>query len=776
MKVYLYDIYINLDFKTGEYSGEETIYMAGIDPWVDSEGIKIESVKVDGKDAEYELKDEGFKVKGFVTESLNIKFSGKASDTLMGFYRAKYGKETFYSTQFEPNGARTFIPCFDRPDIKARFKLTVKVNENVKVISNMPPSKVESQGSSVIYYFPETLPMSTYLLYLGVGNFDEIEDTRDGRKFFVAAYGGKSSRGKFALDVAEKVVNFYESYFNIKYPLPKLHLIAVPEFAVGAMENWGAITFREIALLADEKSSEAIRRNVATVIAHEIAHQWFGDLVTMKWWDDLWLNESFATFMSYKAIGNIFPEWEHWEDFIMSETEPAFLLDSLSNAHPIHVPVEKPEEIEQIFDDISYGKGASVLRMLEKFIGEDKFADGVRSYLRENSFSNATMEDLWKSLEKASGMPVQDIMNAWVTKSGHPLITVREKGEKFVLEQKKFNFLGLARETWPIPLTYYLNGKTVSTVFDKESIEVDKFLKANVEGSGFYRTLYHDWEIPLKASKSGYDRWNVLSDAYALLLAGLITPKQYFSVADKLMGDSSYLVALTLISQLNNLYLIAGRKVLENYVKHLNAMKESWEKRTDYKAKIFVGYLYRRISLVNDEFAKNLASQDYFGADPNIRPAVAIAKAVASAEPFDTLYEIYKKAQNDEDRVNTLNAMLNIRLKHDLLRALDLLRSEEVKKQDLRYITSAVTNVDNYETIWSWLLNNLDYIRKVFAKSGVLPRLFFAIIPYLGLEKRDEVVEYFNRNKIEEAEMGIKNGLELLEVHSKLRSSINASL
>ncbi|MDP8023520.1 MAG: M1 family metallopeptidase [Nitrososphaeria archaeon] len=776
MRITEYDIKLDVDFATGEYNGEETIYMSAINPWIDAEGLKIESVYVDGKNVKPLFGENGFSVNANVIEKLQIKFRGKALESLMGLYVAKYKDMKFYTTQFEPNGARLFIPCVDRPDYKARFRLTVHVNKETRVISNMPPVKIERGNNEVTYYFPETLPMSTYLLYLGIGDFDEIEDKMGDKKIYVAAYGGKSSRGHFALDVAKKVIAFYEGYFGIEYPLPKLHLIAVPEFAVGAMENWGAITFREIALLADEKSSESVRRSVATVVAHEIAHQWFGDLVTMKWWDDLWLNESFATFMSYKAINSVFPEWDHWEDFVLTETDPALHADSLSTTHPIHVPVNKPEEIEQIFDDISYGKGGSVLRMLEDYIGEKYFESGIKSYLKDHAYSNATMNDLWESLERESNLPVGKIMSAWVTKAGHPVIKVQKSDGKTQIEQKRFKYLSLEDEVWPLPLTYYSDGKKVVTLLENVSGQINKFEKINVEGKGFYKVLYSNWDEPLGGAKNAYDKWNILTDAYSSMLANLISVDKYLSLTDRFMGESSYLPALTLLSQLTTLYLIFGDKMKQTYQKHLNSLYENWKSKNDFKAKMFNGILLRRFSLVNERIAKDLATLEYFSSDPNIRAAIATSIAVSSERPFEELNALYKKAINDEDRVNVLAGMLNIRKKEDFQKVLDMLKNGEVKKQDLRYITNAVTNPQNYDSLWIWVQGNIDFLRSVFAKSGALPRLLSALIPYLGLDREAQVREFFEKNKIEEASMGIKNGLELLSIYKRLRDSFKASL
>ncbi|MGC8568697.1 MAG: M1 family metallopeptidase [Nitrososphaeria archaeon] len=777
MRVEKYDIEIFLDFDSGAYRGHETIYLSGIDPWIDAEGLRIDSLKVDGQESEYNVSPHGVQIAGEVRDKVEIDFEGKASETLMGLYVARSRTGKFYTTQFEPNGARLFIPCVDRPDYKARFRLTVHVNRHTKVISNMLPERVEDNANGVTYHFPETPPMSTYLLYLGVGDFDEIEDVHDGKKIMLAAYDGKSARGRYAVEVAGRVIDFYESYFGIKYPLPKLHLIAVPEFAVGAMENWGAITFREIALLADEKSSESVRRNVATVVAHEIAHQWFGDLVTMKWWDDLWLNESFATFMSYKAIAAVFPEWDHWEDFVLAETDPALHMDSLSTTHPIHVPVKSPEEAEQIFDDISYGKGASVLRMLEDYLGEGNFRKGIMSYLKANAYANATMNDLWISLNEASGHDVLSIMTDWVTKPGHPVLIARRGDGSVSIKQMRFGYLQRSEDSWPVPLTYYTHdGMRRSKLIKGSTAEIEDAEKLNVDGKGFYRVLYENFESEARRCRSSFDRWNLLSDAYAGLLSLSLDFGSYLRVAESFREEKSYLPAITLLSQLTSLNAISKGKMERIYREYLSSLYKAWKDRNDYKAKMFMGVLLRRLAQQDSAKAKELAAQDFFSTDPNYRGAVATAKAVVSNDPFGELLSIYSMATNDEDRVNVLSGLLLIRDKRGFEKALEFMKSEQVKKQDLRYITYATLNYYNYDSLWSWFTDNLDMLRRVFSKSGVLPRLISSVVPYVGPDREDEVKKFFERVDMPEAVLGIRNGLELLEVYARLRRSIIASL
>jgi hypothetical protein len=327
-----------------------------------------------------------------------------------------------------------------------------------------------------------------------------------------------------------------------------------------------------------------------------------------------------------------------------------------------------------------------------------------------------------------------------------------------------------------LPLTYYSHGKKVTALFEDVSGEIKDFSKINVEGKGFYRVLYSSWDKPLTESKSAFDKWNLLADSYSSMLANLISPNEYFSVADKFLGENSYLPALILLSQMTTLYLIFGDQIKPAYERHLNSLYETWKNRTDFKAKMFNGVLSRRLSMINDKFAKEMSGADYFSSDPNMRAAIAVSIAVSSEKPYEELNSLYKKAAYDEDRVNILIGMLNVRKKDDFQRVLLMFKTSDVKKQDIRYITNAITNPQNYDQLWAWLKDNIEYLRSVFAKSGALPRILFALIPYVGLGREGEVREFFEKNKVEEASMGIRNGLELLDVYSRLRNSFKASL
>ncbi|CAF4714565.1 unnamed protein product, partial [Rotaria sp. Silwood2] len=355
---------------------------------------------------------------------LTLKFIGDINDHMQGFYRYKYstldGEEVPYgaSTHFDPANCRRAFPCWDEPNFKATFDITLITPKNLQAISNMPiiyENEYLDDKEWKITKFDRTPIMSTYLVAYVVGEYDYVE-TKDSNGVSMRVYApvGKKEHGQFALDIASKVLPFYTEYFNIKYPIAKADQIAIPDFAMGAMENWGLVTYRETTRLIDpEFSSMESRQLVAIDVAHELAHQWFGNLVTMDWWTDLWLNEGFASWIQYLAVDKCYPEFDIWTQFVADTFAPFLVSDALKSSHPIEIPIGHPNEIEEIFDEISYSKGSSVIRMLHDYIGDDTFRKGLHNYLKEYSYKNTVTVNLWSHLSKASNKPVNEVMSSW---------------------------------------------------------------------------------------------------------------------------------------------------------------------------------------------------------------------------------------------------------------------------------------------------------------------------------------------------------------------------
>ncbi|MEM3841435.1 MAG: M1 family metallopeptidase, partial [Candidatus Micrarchaeaceae archaeon] len=508
--------------------------------------------------------------------SIHITYSGVNNDKMYGFYVSKYtsksGKEAkMLTSQFEAVDARAAFPCIDEPASKATFEVSLTIDKDLDAVSNMPVKKILALGKKKSVVFERTPKMSPYLLYLGVGRFDRLSSSYRGIKISVLSTPGNLKYSKLPLYYAKKFLQFYEEYFGIKYPLPKMDLIAIPDFAAGAMENWGAVTFREIALLCDESSPLKVKQNVAITIAHEFAHQWFGDLATMEWWNDLWLNESFATLMSYKAVSAVFPEWDIEKKFLIDTFKSAFASDQLASTHPVSVEVRSPGEIDEIFDNISYEKGGSVLKMLEDYVGPASFRKGVSSYLKKHAYSNGKGEDLWKALSEASSgrdMKVEDVAKDWLTKSGFPFIKVKKTADGFDLLQSVYRLdQSKSKQLWHIPIHYKTSdGKEGKILMSGKSAHISsnaEWIKLNYKQQGLYRVMYSGdilEKLCYACSQKKLDEveaWGIEEDMFSFARSGRIKLSEYASIIGRHMLGIDYPLNLSLMSNLEWVFSIS---------------------------------------------------------------------------------------------------------------------------------------------------------------------------------------------------------------------------
>ncbi|MCJ7632860.1 M1 family metallopeptidase, partial [Candidatus Bathyarchaeota archaeon] len=743
---------------------------------LNSIGLTILQLSAGGKSINYEQKDDDLFIKtGSFKGILQIEYSGFIPDKLTGIYSAPYDNTYVVTTQFEAANARKMLPCVDHPGFKAEFRLTLKIDRDLDAISNMPEESVKVEGDKKVVVFQKTPKMSTYLLYLGVGKFEEMKDRLGKIDIIVATIPGKTSKGKFALEIAKKSIDFYQSYFGIPYMLPKVHLIAVPEFAAGAMENWGAIAFRETALFVDEKSDVKTKKRVVEVVAHELAHMWFGDLVTMKWWDDLWLNESFATLMAFKVVDTIQPEWETWQDFLKSETSGAMSRDSIKNTHPIEVPVKSPSEIEQIFDDISYGKGASVLRMVEAYIGAEDFRIGIRNFLNHYKFLNANGTDFWNALEEKSGNKLKIIANEWVRKPGYPIINVSLNKKKLILEQKRFLLSGEAEDIWPIPIVMKLNGESKKLLLDKkeEIINVENLesLKLNIDQTGFYRVYYKGlYNLVWKSKLSTFDRWGIIFDALAFLVVGKISFLDYSKLVKRYYSEKCYLPALEVSDQMAFIYALMPSKIIEISKEFHRSQLKILENKCDENSIMLRGIFANRLTMLDEDYAKDLASRfrDIDQVEPDMKDAVTTAYA-RTQNAFEPIVKMYRESTSDEERIRLLSAMSSFKDTSLIALSHGFALSGEVKRQDIgTVILSSLRNPDAKELTWIWLKINIERLRSLFEGTGRLSQILLSAIPILGIGKVEEVEKFFNQNKVLGAENGIEAGLEKLKIYDGL--------
>lgn len=534
-----YSLWFEPDLKTFQFSGKAAIKVEIQKPTrkitINAKELRIKSaaVKADSTTSTHSIPlpasihqdDQRQEISLLFNKTLQgkaeivLEFQGKHNDQMYGFYRSKYRlndkDEYIVSTQFEAANARAAFPCFDEPALKATFDVTLVVDKSLTALSNLPIKEEKAlngmtngrmlNGKKMVA-FKRSPKMSTYLLYLGVGNFKSLTTKLRNIDLRIFVTPDKLPLAQLPLHFTKTFLKFLEEYFQIPYPLPKLDIIGIPDFAHGAMENWGAITFRELALLGDENTSVAVKQQIALTIAHELAHQWFGNLVTMDWWEDLWLNESFATFMSYKAVHAAYPEWDLPLQYYSDTIADALNADQLDSTHPISVTVNTPAQVDEIFDRISYDKGGSILHMLESYVGEEVFRRGLQKYLRKHAYANAKKEDLWGAIqgeyEKEAGEMVvkskekkgkeketekrgkegekkkesrkenlTTLMKNWIVQPGYPIIEVKKGGggsknenksenknrnkNGYTLEQKRFTLLGKKyQQSWLVPLTY----------------------------------------------------------------------------------------------------------------------------------------------------------------------------------------------------------------------------------------------------------------------------------------------------------------------------------
>ncbi|WP_393971134.1 M1 family metallopeptidase [Oxyplasma meridianum] len=788
MDPYVYEIYLKIDSQKLEYEGKTDIVLPEAEEFLnlDSVDITIKSVSINGHNVEFEVKNQLITVHNKDHgKNVHIEYSAKIPESLKGIYYARSGKETVITTQFESTGARHAFPCFDNPSAKGIFQITLNIEKDLDAISNMKPKEVHIEGDRKDVVFYATPRMSTYLIYMGVGKFEEKKRQYRDMEIILAAPKGKLTKSDLPLEWASQALSYYDMYFNFEYFLPKLHLISVPEFAAGAMENWGAITFREIYLDIGESTSKNTLKSTMEVIFHEIVHQWFGDLVTMKWWNDLWLNESFATFMSYKAVEDIKPEWHPINDLVKMRTSQALISDSLDHSHPIDADVKDPNEVAQIFDEISYGKGASILRMIEAYVGQENFREGLRLYLSDHALGNAEGKHLWESIEKSSGMKISYIMEAWIKRMGYPYVTVEVEGSKIRMEQQRFLMSGRSTdEIWPIPMTLlHQTGKIQSIVMEERtmSLEANDFSKLNSGSTGFFRTLYKGEALDRVLSRwntfKELDKWGIISDYYAFLRSGKATKQEYFRVMDKAMEDMEHMVVEEIASQLYHIWSVTlSQEVRKRGVDYIKSkMEKIGPKREgeDDDVSILRGVLAGMLVRMDQEYAesRSVEFKDFRNIDPDMKNSSALAFSVAGGSYHD-LMKAYFETESDEDRGKLINAAGWMKSDGDRERFLDDISKGVIKRQDMqRFFTACTDSPYSRKFMLGNLEKSMDMLVKAFSGSRTPSRVLEHCISILGLDHVREINQIVEKIRKPELQTGIDKGEELLEINNAIRKA-----
>ena len=762
---------------------------------------------------------------------LDLRFTGALNDKLRGFYRSQYVNpegETAYlaTTQFEATDARRAFPCWDEPSCKATFQLTLNIPTQMVAVSNTPiidTAGLDSGYKSIM--FARTPVMSTYLMAFIIGDLTYIEqEAANNTRVGVWTTRGKEEQGRFALETSARMLSFFNDYFGIPYPLEKLDHIAIPDFAAGAMENWGCITYRETALLVDpDNSSAGTRQRVAEVVAHEMAHMWFGDLVTMEWWDDLWLNESFASWMGTKAVDWAFPEWQMWTQFVNMDTNRALSLDGLKNSHPIEQEVKDPAEISQLFDAISYSKGASVIRMLEQFLTPEVFQRGLHQYLNANQYANARTEHLWAALEEASQQPVTAIMGTWTGQMGYPVLRVEahESGDhlELALSQERFVYDNLMGETepeemvWQVPVGVAQSGNGESQILVMDSPQArlrldrpagaDGWFKVNPLQTGFFRVNYSeaDWQRLIPAISAltlpATDRLGIQNDAYALSKAGLLPVTQFLALAEAYKNEDDASVWSDLASNLRDIeLLVADEPCHENFRSFARNLFGPAARRIGWEARDGEGHLDALLrstvlsqagSYGDPEFLSQARERfDTYLKDgstlhPDLRGLVfSLAAQGGDDTTYDALWELEKKADLQEEKIRLLLALARFSQPELLQETLRRAISDDVRSQDtISVITSVASNLRGRHLAWQFVKDNWDEFDRRYGDGGFgLMRLVSICSNFVDADKLAEVETFFQEHPAPAAERTIRQALERVRLNVRwleLNRSVLAS-
>ncbi|XP_078311638.1 puromycin-sensitive aminopeptidase-like [Crassostrea virginica] len=752
---------------------------------------------------------------------LSIDFTGQLNDKMKGFYRSKYfsptGEEKYGAvTQFEATDARRAFPCWDEPAVKATFDVTLVVPKNRVALSNMPvktESDLPEDGAWKVVSYDRTPIMSTYLLAFVVGEYDFVE-TKDTDGVVVRVYTplGKKEQGEFALEVAAKTLPFYKNYFQIAYPLPKIDLIAIADFAAGAMENWGLVTYRETALLVDpQNSSSKSKQWVALVVGHELAHQWFGNLVTMEWWTHLWLNEGFASWIEYLCVDYCFPEFDIWTQFVNSDLGRALEMDALHNSHAIEIPVGHPDEVDEIFDAISYSKGASVIRMLHDYVGDESFRKGMNQYLTKFKYKNAITEDLWESLGAASGKPVLDVMTTWTKQMGYPVIKVSEKQEGsnrvLTLTQEKFCADGVQPKegsySWMVPVSISSASDpkkaAVVTLLDKPSMEVtvpkvtpDQWVKVNWESVGVYRVQYSseslDRFLPAIRNKTlpPRDRLGLQSDLFALARAGMISTVDVLRVVGAFVNEDDYTVWSDLTGNLGQIsILLQNTDGYDSYKAFSRKLYKPVAQSLGWEAKDKEGPLaamlrdlaLTRLGKSGDEetvaeakkrFEDHVTGKSPLPADLK-GPVYQTVMVNGDEDAFNKMMKLYDEADMQEEKVRIsrcLGAISSDALKQ---RVLEFSLSDKVRSQDTVFVIGGVTGtVEGRELCWQFVQDQWKELHSRYQGGFLLSRLVEVSTENFVTEARaKEVEKFFETHSAPAAERKIQQSVENIRLNAK---------
>ncbi|MEX2658729.1 MAG: M1 family metallopeptidase [Acidimicrobiales bacterium] len=746
---------------------------------------------------------------------VHLAFRGVLNDKLKGFYRSTFTDEdgverVIGTTQMEPADARLAFPCWDEPDLKAVFAVTLVVAEDLLAVSNAAEASREAAGDGrVAVTFADTIPMSTYLVAFVVGPLEATEAVDvDGTPLRVVHVPGKGHLTPYALEIGAFCLRWFADYYAIAYPGDKCDLIALPDFAAGAMENLGAITFREALLLVEPDAvTQAELTRVADVVAHELAHMWFGDLVTMKWWNGLWLNEAFATFMELASVEDFRPDWQRWVAFT-TERAAAFAVDALESTRPIEFPVASPEDAEGMFDVLTYQKGASVLRMLEQYLGTDRFRDGIRLYLSARAYGNAETTDLWDAIEEATGDPVRRIMDSWIFQGGYPLIGVSAAGDKVTLTQQRFRFSTAERTApddgpagdgpvWSVPIVVQAgDGEPSKVLLEGPSTTVDlpgagQHLVVNAGGHGFYRVSYTpELLTSLRARISGLDpieRALLVEDTWASVLAGSTSATALLDLTSGFSSETDPTVWAVLGAALGGIDRMldgTARARFQTFVRTLVAPvleRLGWEPGADEDdlTRQTRGTVLSLLGVMGDDRGVQARAREVHDAcledpsstDPNVAGAVInIIAATGGDDDHAAFVERFRSSPSPQESLRYLYALSGFRQGELADRTLAMTLNGDIRTQNAPFVLlSLLGNRHVNEQAWAFVKSEWDEILERFPDSSIA-RFLGGIVHMNTPELAADVAAFLAEHAVPQGARTVEQHLERQRVNVALRA------
>jgi puromycin-sensitive aminopeptidase len=744
---------------------------------------------------------------------VDLAFEGKLNTHLRGLYAASANGKPYAFTQCETADARRVVPCFDEPSFKARWRVAVTAKNGDTVLGNAPVEREEPAGDGArIVRFAPTPPLSSYLLALAIGPLEATEPRYCGTTpVRVWHVEGKSHLAAFGLEAGVEALKRLEDYFGIPYPYTKLDLVAVPDFEAGAMENAGAVFFRETLLLLDPATvSIAERRRAAEVIAHELAHMWYGDLVTMAWWDDLWLNEAFATWMAYCVIDDWKPEWRMWQGF-EHDRAGALALDALANTHPIYAPVRSVAEATENFDLITYEKGAAVVRMIEHYLGADAFRAGVRRYMERHREGNTVAADLWRALEEASGKEVARVAKAWITQPGFPLVSVDAGAKGVTVRQERFFAdpkvpAAKRRTRWPVPLVAKLpGGDVVRALADKPSQPLalptrTSWVFGNASAGGFYRVRHDETTrqalVAHLRDLSAVERLAFAGDQWALVRADKAPIESWLGIVDALGGETDYDVLDGIVGPLSFLdEQVAGdgaplQAALREWIgeRFLGAFTRlGWraEGSEDDDTRLRRAALLRIVGLVAESPAvMHEASQQLerylvnrAALEPNLAdPVVHLGARIGSASRYRRYREVVADARTPQERRRFLLALASFRNEEAITDTLAATLTPDIPTQDVAFILMRLlANPAGQRASWTFLTKKWTPLRKRMPPL-MLARLVEATPSLREPRYAREVRDFFKAHPLPEAARALRQALEVFRLNAELRKRATPGL